>query len=264
MSMSPWGRYFGVRHLAICLAVGLPAGPVIAQTAPPPLPETEAIAPPPPPLEEEAVVVPPPPPETDPVVVVPPPPPPLPTAMVLIDGQQQGPLDFDAIAAMIADGQVTGDTFVWQEGMAEWQRAAEVPEIAALIDANAPPPPARTYRAMVGGQQQGPFTVEQLVGMAERGEIDASTLVWQQGMADWQALSAVDGLSAVMAAIPRRPDGPGQRTAPVVVESYCSATGAFGVGTGPNYDTAAFNAIQGCVAYGGLPNCCANSLTIVE
>jgi hypothetical protein len=44
------------------------------------------------------------------------------------------------------------------------------------------------------GQQMGPFTAGQLKQMAGRGEIDASDLVWKQGMTKWAPASQVKGL----------------------------------------------------------------------
>ncbi|MBW7920529.1 MAG: DUF4339 domain-containing protein [Rubellimicrobium sp.] len=82
-----------------------------------------------------AVVPPPPPPEPPP----PPPPPPEPAleVYVAVSGQTTGPFDRAAIEAQIASGALTGDTYVWQEGMADWLHAADVPEVAALLDAGA-------------------------------------------------------------------------------------------------------------------------------
>jgi len=36
------------------------------------------------------------------------------------DGQQQGPVDDTALDKLLTDGVVTGETFVWQDGMAGW------------------------------------------------------------------------------------------------------------------------------------------------
>lgn len=43
----------------------------------------------------------------------------------MIDGQQVGPLELDEIV----EAGVRPDTYVWCKGMADWQRAAEVPDI---------------------------------------------------------------------------------------------------------------------------------------
>jgi GYF domain 2 len=57
-----------------------------------------------------------------------------------IDGRQEGPFPESAIVAMLADGRVTPDTFVWTKGMADWRRVDEVPTFGAAGRASTPPP----------------------------------------------------------------------------------------------------------------------------
>src|SRR5689334_1243918 len=52
------------------------------------------------------------------------------------NGQQQGPFGDAQIRDLIGNGTVRPDTLVWTEGMAGWQRAAEVP---GLMPAGGPP-----------------------------------------------------------------------------------------------------------------------------
>jgi len=53
------------------------------------------------------------------------------------NGQQQGPFGDAALRDLIANGTVRADTLVWTEGMAGWQKAAEVPGLMA--SAGGPP-----------------------------------------------------------------------------------------------------------------------------
>lgn len=53
------------------------------------------------------------------------------------NGQQQGPFGDAQFRDLIANGTVRPDTLVWTEGMAGWQKAAEVP---GLMPAGGPPP----------------------------------------------------------------------------------------------------------------------------
>jgi len=46
------------------------------------------------------------------------------------EGQQQGPYPEIQLRELIARGTITPDTLVWTEGMANWQRAAEIPGLA--------------------------------------------------------------------------------------------------------------------------------------
>src|SRR5689334_20011570 len=41
-------------------------------------------------------------------------------------GQQAGPVDDAGLDALAASGKITPETFVWQEGMANWQAYREV------------------------------------------------------------------------------------------------------------------------------------------
>lgn len=55
------------------------------------------------------------------------------------NGQQQGPYPEAQFRDLIANGSVRADTLVWTEGMAGWQKAAEVPGLMA--SAGGPPVP---------------------------------------------------------------------------------------------------------------------------
>ena len=61
-------------------------------------------------------------------------------------GQPSGPYSLDQMRAGIANGQVTGSTLVWANGMAAWSAAQTVPVLQALFATpppmpSAPPPP---------------------------------------------------------------------------------------------------------------------------
>ncbi|NMO20745.1 GYF domain-containing protein, partial [Pyxidicoccus fallax] len=56
---------------------------------------------------------------------------------VMVRNKQEGPLDEGALREMIATGTVSGRSFFWQQGMADWKRGSDIPELAGLF---APPP----------------------------------------------------------------------------------------------------------------------------
>jgi membrane protease subunit (stomatin/prohibitin family) len=69
-------------------------------------------------------------------------PPPLPQAksfFVAVNGQQQGPFDMGSLTQHAQQGQLTRETLVWAQGMANWTPAGQVSELAQLF-AHAPPP----------------------------------------------------------------------------------------------------------------------------
>jgi membrane protease subunit (stomatin/prohibitin family) len=71
-------------------------------------------------------------------------PPPIPQAVqffVAANGQQTGPFGLDVLATQAQSGQLTRDTLVWQAGMAQWAKAAEVDALNNVFGAVPPPLP---------------------------------------------------------------------------------------------------------------------------
>lgn len=68
-------------------------------------------------------------------------PPPIPTVAyhVAVNGQATGPFDISVLAQMATAGQLTADSLVWKNGMAQWAKAGTVDELKNLF-ANAMPP----------------------------------------------------------------------------------------------------------------------------
>jgi len=72
-------------------------------------------------------------------------PPPLPqlNLFVAINGQQTGPFEAPALQQMVMSGQLTRETLVWKQGMANWAAAGTVAELTPVFGAVPPPmPPA--------------------------------------------------------------------------------------------------------------------------
>ena len=77
-------------------------------------------------------------------------PPPMPNVMyhISVNGSQAGPFNMQQLAQMAQSGQLTQQTYVWKQGMANWEHAGNVAELAALFAPPAPgsvpppPPPA--------------------------------------------------------------------------------------------------------------------------
>ena len=70
-------------------------------------------------------------------------PPPLPQAQyyIVVNGQQQGPFDVNAISSYISSGQINANTLVWKQGMANWSKISTVPELANMLQSCPPPVP---------------------------------------------------------------------------------------------------------------------------
>ncbi|WP_164010067.1 AgmX/PglI C-terminal domain-containing protein [Pyxidicoccus trucidator] len=63
---------------------------------------------------------------------------------VMVRNKQEGPLDEGALREWMATGAVSGRSFFWQQGMADWKRGSDIPELAGLFappPAPEPPPP---------------------------------------------------------------------------------------------------------------------------
>ena len=67
-------------------------------------------------------------------------PPPMPNVQYYIsmNGAQAGPFNMQQLQQLVQSGQLTPQTYVWKQGMANWEFAGNVTELAGLF---APPPP---------------------------------------------------------------------------------------------------------------------------
>jgi membrane protease subunit (stomatin/prohibitin family) len=70
-----------------------------------------------------------------------PPPPPQIQYNVSVNGQTAGPFNWQQLQQMVQNGQITKNTHVWKQGMAGWELAGNVQELANLFGAVPPPPP---------------------------------------------------------------------------------------------------------------------------
>jgi membrane protease subunit (stomatin/prohibitin family) len=68
----------------------------------------------------------------------------------------------------------------------------------------APPPIPNesNYNIVINGQSQGPFNMIQLQQMIISAQINATTLVWKAGFANWTSLESVDELKPLLNSIP--------------------------------------------------------------
>ena len=70
-------------------------------------------------------------------------PPPMPQIQYTlnVNGQNMGPFNMQQMQQMVQNGQMTRQTYVWKQGMAGWELAGNVQELATLFGAVPPPPP---------------------------------------------------------------------------------------------------------------------------
>jgi predicted Zn finger-like uncharacterized protein len=61
---------------------------------------------------------------------------------VMVKSKQEGPLDEAGLQELVDSGAANARSFFWQQGMADWKRGLEIPELASFFSAPpAPPPP---------------------------------------------------------------------------------------------------------------------------
>ena len=70
-------------------------------------------------------------------------PPPIPNVQyhVSVNGMQMGPFNMQQLQQMAQSGQLTPQTYVWKQGMANWDFVCNVAELASLFAAPGTPPP---------------------------------------------------------------------------------------------------------------------------
>lgn len=80
------------------------------------------------------------------------------------------------------------------------------PQQTSPMPGGAPvPPPMPTavqYMVAINGQQYGPYNIQQMQQMAQSGQINASVLVWAQGMPQWVTAGSVPELASLFMGTP--------------------------------------------------------------
>ncbi len=70
--------------------------------------------------------------------------------------------------------------------------------------ASAPPPlpQQKSFHVAINGQSKGPMPVNQLRALVDDGSMTRESLVWTDGMSDWQKASEVEGVKDLFSAMP--------------------------------------------------------------
>ncbi len=85
---------------------------------------------------------------------------------VMVKSKQEGPLDEAGLRALVQSGAVNPRSFFWQQGMGDWKRGADIPELSGLFAA--PPPPPAPPPQMV--PPPAPMLAEEPATVAARGQ----------------------------------------------------------------------------------------------
>ncbi len=92
---------------------------------------------------------------------------------------------------------------------AHLQPPAPPPQIGGVTPPPPPPPPPPAQQLKVyytvNGQTLGPFNADQLKAKIAAGEVGRQTLVWMEGMAEWQAAATVAAVAPLLTNVPPTP-----------------------------------------------------------
>lgn len=78
--------------------------------------------------------------QTPPNTQMPPTPPSI-QYFVAVNGQQSGPFNMQQLHQLVMNGQLQANSFVWKQGMQNWEEAGKLLELQTLFGAVPPPPP---------------------------------------------------------------------------------------------------------------------------
>lgn len=106
-----------------------------------------------------------------------------------------------------------GDAMGLGAGFAMANQMAQSMNTGAVAGGPPPVPGAVQYFIAAGGQQTGPFTIEQIGQQASAGALKADTLVWKAGMAQWAKALEVPEVASLVARTP--PPIPGASPPPI-------------------------------------------------
>lgn len=119
----------------------------------------------------------------------------------------ENPSGAGAIGAQMAAGMMMGQQVAQSMSPPPVKQSPE----PAAPGASAPPPPADTgpkVHLAINGEQYGPYSVAQISQYIKEGRVQADTMVWTEGMADWLPASAADVTKSLFGDNPPPPPAP--------------------------------------------------------
>lgn len=86
--------------------------------------------------------------------------------------------------------------------MAQPQQHQQTPPMPGGASVPPPMPTDVQYMVAINGKQYGPYNIQQMQQMAQSNQINASVLVWVQGMPQWVAAGSIPELASLFMATP--------------------------------------------------------------
>lgn len=113
-------------------------------------------------------------------------------AKISIIGTQNYQMErsFDVLDKAAANGGgIIGSSIELGAGLVVGKQVGNIASNRLNINPQTPPPiPIANYYIAINGVQQGPLSFEQIKSMISNKIVDSNTLVWKEGMANWDAI----------------------------------------------------------------------------
>ncbi|MBN2340561.1 MAG: DUF4339 domain-containing protein [Deltaproteobacteria bacterium] len=114
---------------------------------------------------------------------------PTPTAepkiwQVVQNDQATGPFSVADVASMVNAGSILPETLMWKEGMSNWLPCEQIEDISCVA---AP----KIWNVVQDGKNSGPYSAQEVSEMIQQKRIVPETLMWKEGMQNWQPCSQI-------------------------------------------------------------------------
>ena len=103
-----------------------------------------------------------------------------------------GPFEEKVMQELIEKKEIGKDTLVWKNGFEDWKKLGETELSAYLSQPEVKDEPQSWYYIDANGNQNGPYTKEQMENMVRSKQIYGNTFVWKTGMPDWKRLKETE------------------------------------------------------------------------
>lgn len=130
--------------------------------------------------------------------------------------QWVGPMKASEVFAKLEKGELTPAHYILQKGQKSWKRIVEIPEFQPTMPPPPPPefleevqeqefkkppknpshPVEKIWYVFYSDTQMGPFSVEEVKRAVDVGTIGPQSMVWKDGMSDWQSMAEVPVFSS--------------------------------------------------------------------
>lgn len=104
---------------------------------------------------------------------------------------RQGKYSDSEMEALLKNGTISQNTYVWKAGMPQWSLLAATPlSKSAPVTSSEPEEEAIWFYRGRDNSRVGPFTRQEIEDLMQKGSVTLHTDVWTKGMANWKPLSS--------------------------------------------------------------------------